>query len=302
MTTPLQRLLRAVFVLAAAIAWVTNITRLLQFALKQSQGALVLSYHRVVADPHRAIGYRGNMISSQRFGEHLEYLQANYKLVGMGEIASLIVGGAKQTDPTPLLITFDDGYRDTLETGIRLLHDRGIPSVFFVAAGVLDGRMLLPADSLTLAAEGKDERRRFASMLYVTTEGLRQAPASGALVGSHTLTHPVLHNLDESSIRHELTHSRKVLGDDLGFEVDSFSYPIGSDPSQLKSYLRASGYCWAFSNRQRAVFAGIDELEIPRVSAGDLSVPMLALKLNLIRLASWLRSALARSNFHGDHH
>lgn len=82
-----------------------------------------------------------------------------------------------------------------------------------------------------LRSRTRDFRREEASHLGhdpMSWEEMRALPADEVIVGSHTMTHPILPTLDEADQRWELAESRRVLEEKLDRPVLHFAYPNGA--------------------------------------------------------------------------
>ncbi len=71
-------------------------------------------------------------------------------------------------------------------------------------------------------------RRRFC---LLSQGELKQLSSAGMTIGAHTLTHPVLSQLTDSSVRSELADCRRTLADCLGKPVWALAYPFGDSGS-----------------------------------------------------------------------
>jgi peptidoglycan/xylan/chitin deacetylase (PgdA/CDA1 family) len=104
-------------------------------ALRGAPGrGIVLMYHRVAEEPD----YLGLSVTPQCFARQLDVLARSLRLVPLGELV------ARLADPAPLAhdlgaITFDDGYRDNLDTALPLLAAQGVPATVFVSTDFIDG-------------------------------------------------------------------------------------------------------------------------------------------------------------------
>jgi peptidoglycan/xylan/chitin deacetylase (PgdA/CDA1 family) len=101
--------------------------------------AIVVMYHRVAEEPD----YLGLAVTPRAFAEQLAVLSRWLRVVPLPELA------ARLADPAPLVgdlgaITFDDGYRDNLDTALPLLRAHGAPATVFVSTDFIDG-VLQPA-------------------------------------------------------------------------------------------------------------------------------------------------------------
>lgn len=116
--------------------------------------AVVLMYHRVAEcdlDPWKLC------VSPRRFGEQLESLKREYRILPVHDLARAEAGGKA------VAITFDDGYADNLHVAAPALAQQGAPACFFLTSGALDmprefwwdelERLLLHEDGLPPAIE-----------------------------------------------------------------------------------------------------------------------------------------------------
>lgn len=92
----------------------------------------------------------------------------------------------------------------------------------------------LPADQTTTfvdAVAGACQRPRCSSdqgrRLWMSWDMLREMNAAGMAIGAHTVSHPVLANLDESRQQHEIDQSSRRIESELKQPVTLFSYPVG---------------------------------------------------------------------------
>ncbi len=67
----------------------------------------------------------------------------------------------------------------------------------------------------------------------------------GHEVGSHSLSHPLLPQLDERALQHELSGSRVLLEEWIGARVHGFCYPNGDHDERSVQAVRAAGYAYA---------------------------------------------------------
>ena len=96
--------------------------------------AIVLTYHRVSdlsSDPQLlAIGV-------ERFEEQMRLLAKSYHTMAAGELFELMAGRRRIPDRT-VVITFDDGYADTIHDAAPILAEHGIPATVFVSSDYVD--------------------------------------------------------------------------------------------------------------------------------------------------------------------
>ncbi|MBM3695449.1 MAG: hypothetical protein FJW79_05905 [Actinobacteria bacterium] len=107
----------------------------------------VLAYHRV-ADPHAAgfDSYRRNVSATPaEFAAQMDYVAEHFHPVSLEQVEAALDGGPG-LPRRPLLVTFDDGYRDNLTAAWPALQERGIPMTVFLATGFIGGGEGFPWD------------------------------------------------------------------------------------------------------------------------------------------------------------
>ena len=175
----------------------------------------VLLYHSVSdADPGDSFS-----VSPARFAEHVEAIVASGRVaMTVGELARGLRDSVSLPE-RPVLVTFDDGYEDSL-AAIEALQARAIKSTLYVSTGAIDrGRGLPLADLLALA----------------------RWPADVEL-GAHTINHPYLDELELGEARREIEGSRQALEDAIGREILTFAYPHGAHSASLRQMVIDAGY------------------------------------------------------------
>jgi peptidoglycan/xylan/chitin deacetylase (PgdA/CDA1 family) len=116
--------------------------------------AIVLMYHRVSDDAD----YLGLAVPPAVFARQLELLRMRARVVPLAELV------ARLADPAPLAedhaaITFDDGWRDNLETALPILRAHGVPATVFVATGFVDGTVAPAGERVRAVCEALWRRR-----------------------------------------------------------------------------------------------------------------------------------------------
>ena len=99
----------------------------------------------------------------------------------------------------------------------------------------------------------------------MTEDQLRQLPAWDITVGSHSLTHARLPDLDAAALSRELGDSRARLADILGQSVDLLAYPYGLYDERVIRHARAAGYLGACSTRSGFNADGVEPLALRRI-------------------------------------
>lgn len=92
-------------------------------------GCIVLTYHRVCPPDSRFPG-----LVVETFRAHIEWLAANCRPIRAAELP----GCLESTGKLPVLVTFDDAYKDYHDHAYPILKSYGVPAVNFAATQFID--------------------------------------------------------------------------------------------------------------------------------------------------------------------
>jgi peptidoglycan/xylan/chitin deacetylase (PgdA/CDA1 family) len=201
--------------------------------------AAVFCLHDIVRDEHLAdvaATHRPYALAPAEFRAHLMLAHE----VGL---RTAVVGQIPQELGDPFFsLTFDDGCLSDYTEAFPALRELGMRATFFVVPTLV-------------GAPG-----------HVSWAQLREMAAAGMEIGSHSLTHPFLHELDAAGLRHEFGQSKAILEDRLGSAVRSASLPRGWEPPGLEAVLDDLGYRAFCNSRVGWWHPGDRPLAIPRVA------------------------------------
>ncbi len=181
-----------------------------------------------------------------------------YSVVSMDDVC-LGLRGAKPLPPRSVALTFDDAYVDFLEYAAPVLSDFGYPATVYAVS------QMLGKHNEWVSSEN------LATAPLMNAAQLRQAQAMGFTVGSHSLTHPKLAQVDSDRVLDELTYSKSMLQDILGAKVDHVCYPYGSHDMRTLEAAAKAGYVSGTTTRRGVASNEDDLLSLPRkaVHQGD---------------------------------
>lgn len=176
---------------------------------------IVLAYHRVGA------GTDTLTVAPGELERQLEILLGlGFRPSTLRDVVDGRLRGAK--DPF-VAVTFDDGYAELPEHAVPVLERLGFTATFFVIPDLV----------------GRDLRERGSFMSWNEVRGLHDA---GFDVGSHTLTHAYLDELDDAECRHELSASRDAIATEIGSVPQAFCYPAGRVSARAVRLVEETGY------------------------------------------------------------
>jgi peptidoglycan/xylan/chitin deacetylase (PgdA/CDA1 family) len=234
----------------------------------------ILLYHSVSDVPQP--GLDRWTVSPSRFREHVRAIADSGRVpLTVSDLACGLRGTATLPKHS-VVVTFDDGYLDTL-AAVECLLEASIPATVYLTGEYL-GRpgMLGRSDVAELGDLG-----------------------SGVEVGAHALTHRRLDELSRSRIEHELAGSRTLVADLVQRKCQTFAYPHGAHDRRVVSAVRATGYSSAaavknaLSSPADNVFA-LARVTIEATATTSVVVRALNGKLPLARSGEALRTRTYR--------
>jgi peptidoglycan/xylan/chitin deacetylase (PgdA/CDA1 family) len=134
-----------------------------------------------------------------------------------------------------VVVTFDDGFASTVRVK-PILDYVGFPATVFVVT-----RFVESGEPLCWPGVDMWTKARPVEMLPLDWTTLAELVDSGWEVGSHTLTHLLLPELDDRDLAAELNLSRTAVAERLG-ACDTIAYPYGIADSRVAAAARKAGY------------------------------------------------------------
>jgi peptidoglycan/xylan/chitin deacetylase (PgdA/CDA1 family) len=175
--------------------------------------APVLLYHHI-AERTPASRY---FILPETFELQMRNLQRwGYTSIPISLLVRALLEGA-YLPARPVVITFDDGFRDVYTNAFPILERYGFKGVVYVIKGQVGvGKYMNRAELLELSEAGWE-------------------------IGSHSWTHANLRSASVS-LQKEIVESRLALEQLLGGPVDTFAFPFGLTSKYVTGWVRDAGY------------------------------------------------------------
>ena len=197
----------------------------------------ILMYHYVeyVKDKGDTIR-QGLDITPYTFEEEIKTLEdAGYTFITNAEVADALSG--KMTLPgKPVVLTFDDGYRDFYTDVYPILKKYHIKATAYIITGFL----------------GYPNNMSAAEVKEIADSGLVE-------IGAHTVHHAWLKGLPQQTLSYEVNQSKKTLEELTGKPVVSFAYPYGVFDVAAIQALASAGFTSGVST-----VPGVDQYQIHR--------------------------------------
>ncbi len=192
---------------------------------------IVLCYHRVLpeAPPGTTLSIHVTCDALTR-----QLAQLRRRRMTTITFADLLSGGP--LPPRPVILSFDDGYRDNHEFLLPLLERHDARAVIFALG------------DRSLRSNAWDRARGEPEAPLMNDAELRACHESGRVeIGSHGLTHVRLRGLDERALERELAASKDALEAVIGAPVTSFAYPYGEWGPRERDAVRRTGYAFGIA-------------------------------------------------------
>ncbi len=221
----------------------------------------ILMYHYVSTPPEGADAIRRDLsVTPAQFEDHLAYLrQAGYETITMTELAYAL-SGHTTLPPKPIILSFDDGYRDNYENAFPLLRKYGYTGIFFVFTQVIDTY----------------------NVSYLTWEMVQEMHQAGMEFGSHGYRHYDLSGRDVDFLVYEILGSKEAIEARIGEPVRFFSYPSGRYDELTIRVVESANFWGAVTTQWGALQSFDDRFEMHRIRVRGNDTPAeLAEKLNL---------------------
>src|SRR5215471_62979 len=179
----------------------------------------ILMYHyiRVNPDPGDRQGFNLSVTPAD-FTHQMQWLAEHaYHPVDFDDLRGYLLGN-QSLPARPVILTFDDGYRDMYTTAFPILRAYQFKAVSYVVSGFLN------------------------SPRYITVEMLLEMDAGGIQIGAHTVSHADLTKATAGNLHHEVFDSKAELESLLGHPVVDFCYPAGKFSDTVVREVRSAGF------------------------------------------------------------
>lgn len=208
----------------------------------------ILMYHYVGELPPNADAIRRDLtVSTANFMSQMDYLsQQGYQTVTLNDLVAALQGSG-YLPPKPVILTFDDGYKNNFQEAYPVLRARGFTGTFFIIV------------------------RYVGTPAYMSWDEIAELAAAGMDIESHTYSHPDLTTLSPEAIAGEVREAERAIESHQGKRPRFFSYPAGRYSAPVIKVLKDAGYLAAVTTRYGSQHSAdaLFELARIRVSGSD---------------------------------
>jgi peptidoglycan/xylan/chitin deacetylase (PgdA/CDA1 family) len=214
----------------------------------QTVPVLILMYHKIEDIP-------GNTwcVSPSDFEAQMIALRdQGYRTILPSDLVARRRWG-KPLPKRPLIITFDDGYRNAMTEAEPILKKYGFRGITYLVTSVI--------------AEDAAQRKTFEGCECLVWPEVIEMKQRGTMTfGGHTHDHANLPALTDPCP--QIHRSYQELRKHLGVPPDSFCYPYGGVNETIQTCVKSVGFTTAMvcEDRVASIGPGVDLLALPRVA------------------------------------
>ena len=191
----------------------------------------ILMYHYISDPPRGANDIRLDLsLSGPDFELQLRYLiNEGYHSISMQDLIMHIQQGTP-LPAKPIILTFDDGYKDAFTVAFPLLKKYGFTGTFFIFTQPIE-------------KENRD---------YLSWQEVELMSAAGMEIGCHSYSHPDLREQPDDMLITEIVDTKKEIESHIHKPVLSFCYPASTYDSRVLQVVHEAGY-WAAVTTQQGI-------------------------------------------------
>jgi peptidoglycan/xylan/chitin deacetylase (PgdA/CDA1 family) len=213
---------------------------------RRSISVPILLYHYIRTPPSMVtdrLGYNLS-VSPTEFRRQMDWLAVHgYHPVDFNDLRSYF-DGSQALPSKPVIITFDDGYRDLYTTAYPILQAHNFKAVAYIVSGFVGHSR------------------------YVTGVQVVEMGRNGIEIASHTVNHPDLARTSLPMVTYELLASKVWLQRLVGHSVVDFAYPSGKFNAQVIGALYVTGYKSAVTTMAGTYHSVADRYVWTRIRVG----------------------------------
>ena len=179
----------------------------------------ILLYHWIAVSPDDGPNYTSPYyVKPEVFDEEMKLLHDwGYTTITTEMLIKSIREGA-DLPPRPMIISFDDGHMNNYTNAFPIMQKYGFTGILYLAANYI----------------GAED--------YLNVDQIKEMTDVGWEVGSHSISHRNLTQLEPEQQRMEVVESRAILESKLGVPVLTIAYPFGISDSGVIDYAHFAGY------------------------------------------------------------
>lgn len=221
----------------------------------------ILMYHHIIVPPRDADAVRRDLsLPPEAFEHQLQYLaEEGYTSLTLSDLLHHLARGAP-LPAKPIILTFDDGYRDVYTEAFPLLREHGMTGTIFLITGLID-----------------EERAE-----YLSWDQVKEMQRAGIQFGSHSYSHPDLRGQSAEYLVWQILGSKEAIEQRIQEPVRFFSYPSGRYDPLVVDILHSAHFWGAVTTSQGTEQSSEHPFELRRIRIrGDETIASFVAKLKM---------------------
>lgn len=180
----------------------------------------ILTYHTIAPATTKPQGKmeKHYHITPEHFDAQMKYLADNgYDPIRFDTYAKYLTGDGDLPEK-PVVLTFDDGWKNQYDHAYPILEKYGFTATFFIMSKVTGGS-------------------------YMTWDNIRDLDTKGFEIASHTAMHAKLTEVtDETKLRDEIFTSKEKIESEIGHTISTIAYPYYQQNETIRKLVKDAGY------------------------------------------------------------
>lgn len=218
----------------------------------------ILMYHYLSVPSEDANIYRQDLsVSPELFAAHLDAMQqAGYTSISLYTLLDHLNHGTPLPEK-PVVLTFDDGYRDNYTNAFPLLRARGMTATFFIVTDFINNQV--PE--------------------YLTWDMVREMYAGGMSIEAHGRNHVSLANKDNDYLIWQALGNIESIELEVGVRPHFICYPAGEFDQRTIEVFRSANFWAGFTTQQGATQSSDNLFQMQRIRIRGTTSPEELLRL-----------------------
>ena len=210
---------------------------LITLMFKCSIGVPVLNYHQVNSEENDMLS-----VPVEEFEAQMAYLEeSGYTTITPDQLRDFLTDGTPLPEK-PVLITFDDGYKDNYTNAFPILKKHHMTATIFLVTDYI----------------GRFEQ-------WMDWPDVQEMSEYGIVMGSHTLSHEELAGMSSEEAHRQLADSKSVVEWRTLKWVEYIAYPCGAFTEDTLKEATAAGYKGGFTVNYDYVYPGDSPFSLSRI-------------------------------------
>ncbi|MBL6931674.1 MAG: polysaccharide deacetylase family protein [Rhodospirillales bacterium] len=189
------------------------------------------------------------------FARQIDYLKRFGDIIRLSDAVAMLESG-DPIDGRYFCITFDDGFKNCLTNAVPILDEKNASASFFLPTSYIDTDVVADRDQLL----GFFDHRQLL-VEFLSWSDCREMIGANMEIGSHTVNHARLADLDDEKAREEMAVSKAIIEENTGAPCQHFCPPFGIPgndflPERDPDLARETGYRSVLSGSRGAMYQG----------------------------------------------